>query len=90
MNIVQQKTWKPGVYNYSNEGVASWCDFAVAIRDIAGLKTKLSPIETQQYPTPAVRPKYSVLNKRKIKETFGLEIPYWRKSLEDCIHLLNR
>lgn len=89
LKIVQQDTWKPGVYNYSNEGVASWYDFAVAIRDIAKLNAKLSPIETHQYPTPAVRPKYSVLNKKKIKETFGLEIPYWRESLEKCIHLLN-
>lgn len=89
LNIVQRETWNAGVYNYSNEGVASWYDFAIAIRDIARLKTKLSPIETHQYPTPAIRPKYSVLNKKKIKETFGIEIPYWRKSLEDCIHLLN-
>ncbi len=88
LGIIRHEEWKPGIYNYSNEGVASWYDFAVAIRDIAGLKTKLSPIETSQYPTPAVRPKYSVLNKKKIKETFGLEIPYWRESLEKCIALL--
>ena len=78
-----------GVYNYSNEGVASWYDFAVAIRDIAGLKTKISPIETIQYPTPATRPKYSVLNKKKVKDTFGIEIPYWRDSLVDCMKLLS-
>jgi len=77
-----------GVFHYSNEGVASWYDFAVAIRDIAGLKTMITPIETSQYPTPATRPKYSVLNKKKIKETFGIEIPYWRDSLEDCMTLL--
>ena len=88
LHIIQQKEWKPGIYNYSNEGVASWYDFAVAIRDIAGLKTKISPIETSQYPTPAVRPKYSVLNKNKIKETFGLEIPHWKESLEKCMKLL--
>jgi dTDP-4-dehydrorhamnose reductase len=62
-----------GVFNFSNEGVASWYDFAIAIRDIAGLKTKILPIETSQYPTPAVRPKYSVLNKKKIKEIFQIE-----------------
>ena len=78
-----------GVYNYSNEGVASWYDFAVAIRDIAGLKTKITPIETTQYPTPATRPKYSVLNKKKVKDTFGIEIPYWRDSLVDCMKLLS-
>jgi dTDP-4-dehydrorhamnose reductase len=77
-----------GVYNFSNEGVASWYDFAVAIRDIAGLKTKISPIETSQYPTPAIRPKYSVLNKKKVKQTFGIEIPYWRDSLVSCMALV--
>ena len=77
-----------GVYNFSNEGVASWFDFAIAIRDIAGLKTKILPIETLQYPTPAVRPKYSVLNKRKIKLAFGIEIPYWRDSLASCMEII--
>ena len=88
LHIIQQKEWKPGIYNYSNEGVASWYDFAVAIRDMAVLKTKILPIETSQYPTPAVRPKYSVLNKKKIKEIFALEIPHWRESLEKCMKLL--
>ena len=88
LHIIRKEEWKPGIYNYSNEGVVSWYDFAVAIRDIAGLNTKIYPIETSQYPTPAVRPKYSVLNKKKIKETFGIEIPYWRESLEKCMPLL--
>jgi len=78
-----------GVYNYSNEGVASWYDFAVAIRDIAGLSAKIAPIETSQYPTPATRPKYSVLNKKKIKAEFGISIPYWRDSLEICMKLIS-
>jgi dTDP-4-dehydrorhamnose reductase len=77
-----------GVYHYSNEGVASWYDFAIAIRDIAGLKTKIIPIETSEYPTPAIRPKYSVLNKKKVKDTFGIEIPYWRDSLVACMTLI--
>ena len=77
-----------GVFNYSDEGVASWYDFAIAIRDISRLPTTILPIETTQYPTPATRPKYSVLNKRKIKETFHLEIPYWRSSLKACLALL--
>jgi dTDP-4-dehydrorhamnose reductase len=85
LELVSAEHWKPGIYNYSNEGVASWYDFALAIRDLAGLKAKILPIETAQYPTPAARPKYSVLNKRKLKETFGVEIPYWRDSLEKCI-----
>lgn len=78
-----------GVFNYSNEGVASWYDFAVAIRDIAGLKTKITPIDTTQYPTPAVRPKYSVLDKKKVKTTFGIGIPYWRDSLTACMTLIS-
>jgi dTDP-4-dehydrorhamnose reductase len=77
-----------GVFHYSNEGVASWYDFAVAIRDLSGLHTPIYPIETSQYPTPAARPKYSILNKQKFKSTFGIEIPYWRDSLRDCIHSL--
>lgn len=88
LQILQQPEWKPGVYNYSNEGVASWYDFAIAIRDLGGLTTRVLPIETSQYPTPAVRPKYSVLNKKKIKSAYALEIPYWRDSLTACIKLL--
>ena len=88
IDIIQQPDWKPGIYHYSNEGVASWYDFAVAICDIAGLKTKLGPIESYQYPTPAVRPKYSVLNKKKFKDTFGIQIPYWRDSLVACMDSL--
>jgi dTDP-4-dehydrorhamnose reductase len=79
---------KYGVYHYSNEGVASWFDFAVAIRDIAHLQTPIAPIETSQYPTPAARPHYSLLNKKKFKETFGIAIPYWRQSLERCMQQL--
>jgi dTDP-4-dehydrorhamnose reductase len=88
LKILLFEVWQPGIYHYSNEGVASWYDFAMAIRDYAGLKTTINPIETFQYPTPAVRPPYTVLNKRKIKETFALEIPYWRESLQHCMALL--
>ncbi len=88
LQIITSGKWTPGIYNYSNEGVASWYDFAVAIKNIAGLQTQIVPIETKDYPTPATRPKYSVLNKKKIKQTFAVQIPYWRESLEDCIKLL--
>jgi dTDP-4-dehydrorhamnose reductase len=88
LEIVTGKDWKPGLYHYSNEGVASWFDFAIAIRDIAGLKTPIYPIETSQYPTPAVRPKYSVLNKKKFKDTFNISIPYWRDSLINCMQII--
>lgn len=77
-----------GVFNYTNEGIASWYDFALAVRDFANLTTAIKPIPTKQYPTPAVRPKYSVLDKSKIKTVFGIEIPYWRDSLGTCIKLI--
>jgi dTDP-4-dehydrorhamnose reductase len=74
-----------GVYHYSNEGVASWYDFAKEILELEGLKTHVLPIETYEYPLPAPRPQYSVLNKRKIKDTFGIVIPHWKDSLRKCI-----
>jgi dTDP-4-dehydrorhamnose reductase len=73
------------IYNYSNEGVASWYDFAKAIFEIADIDCKVNPIETKEYPTPAARPSYSLLNKAKIKKAFGIEIPYWRNSLTHCL-----
>lgn len=72
---------KPGVFHFSNEGVCSWFDFAHAIVEIAGLNCAVKPILTAQYPTPATRPAVSILNKNKIKETLGIEIPHWRDSL---------
>ncbi|HBI39562.1 MAG TPA: dTDP-4-dehydrorhamnose reductase [Tenacibaculum sp.] len=73
------------IYHYSNEGVASWYDFAKAIMEISGINCKVKPIETKEYPTPAKRPNYSLLNKSKIKKEFNITIPYWRDSLNDCI-----
>ena len=73
------------IYHYSNEGVCSWYDFAKAIFDLQDIDIKLFPIATEEYPTPAKRPHYSVLSKKKIKEDFGIEIPYWRDSLKDCL-----
>lgn len=79
-----------GIYHYSNEGVASWYDFAYEIRELTGARCNIIPIETKDYPLPAPRPAYAVLNKEKIKEQFGLEIPHWKTSLKNCIHILNR
>jgi len=76
------------VFHYSNEGVASWYDFAIAITQFAGIECKILPIETKDYPLPAKRPFYSVLNKSKFKERFHVEIPYWRESLQECINKL--
>lgn len=81
----EQRTDISGIFHYSNEGCASWYDFAKAVFHIAGINCKLSPITTEQYPTPAARPHYSVLNKSKIKTTFNIEIPYWIDSLKDCM-----
>ncbi len=78
-----------GIYHYSNEGVASWYDFAVEIMSLSNLKCTVHPIETFQYPTPAPRPSFSVLNKEKIKNDFGIEIPHWKSSLKKCIQILN-
>ena len=73
------------IYNYSNEGVSSWYDFAKAIFELSDIDCNIKPIETKEYPTPAQRPHYSLLNKSKIKEHFKLAIPYWKDSLESCL-----
>lgn len=78
------------VYHFSNEGVASWFDFAKAIMELAEIDCHVKPIESKEYPTPAKRPHYSVLNKVKIKADFGVEVPYWRDSLKECIEILNQ
>lgn len=86
-----EKGIKPGAYHFSNEGVISWYDFTKAIHRIAGIKTcQVRPLHTSEYPTPAKRPAYSVLDKTKIKETYGIEIPYWEDSLEECIASLSK
>ena len=80
----------PGIYHFSNEGVCSWYDFTKAIHRLAGITTcQVKPLHTEEYPTPAKRPHYSVLDKTKIKNTYHIEIPYWMDSLESCISELN-
>ena len=79
----------PSIYHFSNEGVISWYDFAKAIHRLAGINTcHVRPLHTAEYPTPAKRPHYSVLDKTKMKKTYGIEIPYWEESLKDCIDRL--
>ena len=76
----------PGIYHFSNEGVCSWYDFTKAIHRLAGINTcSVKPLHTSEYPTKAMRPHYSVLDKTKIKETYHIEIPYWMDSLQSCI-----
>ena len=80
----------PGIYHFSNEGVCSWYDFTKSIHRIAGIgNCKVSPLHTDEYPAKAPRPHYSVLDKTKIKHTYGIEIPHWEESLEQCIKELN-
>ena len=77
---------RPGIYHFSNEGVTSWYDFTKAIHRLAGITTcRVRPLHTAEYPTPAARPHCSVLDKTKIKQTYGIDIPYWEESLADCI-----
>jgi len=76
------------IYHFSNEGVLSWYDFAKEIMRMAKIECRVDPIETKEYPTPAPRPHYSLLNKAKIKQTFQLEIPYWKESLDACLRVL--
>ena len=86
--IPQIENSKVEIYNYSNEGVLSWYDFAKEIMKMAKLDCKVKAIETYQYPTPAKRPHFSLLNKSKIKSKFNLEIPYWKDGLDDCLKRL--
>jgi len=93
MNIVSgvirnQFVLNSGIYNYSNEGVCSWFDFATEIVRIAGLNCKINPVLTKEYQQAAKRPVYSVMDKTRIRESYNLEIPYWRESLEKCMKLL--
>jgi dTDP-4-dehydrorhamnose reductase len=87
--IRNQFALSAGVFNYSNEGVCSWYDFATEIINEAGLQCKVSPVLTKEYRLAAQRPEYSVLDKSKIKEIYNLTIPHWRTSLSKCINLLN-
>lgn len=85
LHIISFGKWKAGIYHYSNEGVISWYDFAVAIKELTGSNCKVNAIPTSAYPTPAKRPAYSVLDKSKIMATFDLLIPGWKNSLATCL-----
>ncbi|MFX4153532.1 dTDP-4-dehydrorhamnose reductase [Aliarcobacter butzleri] len=87
--IPQIENEKVEIVNFSNEGVVSWYDFAKEIMKMAKIDCKINPIESFQYPTPAVRPHFSVLNKAKIKAMFNVEIPYWKDGLDDCLKRLD-
>ena len=88
MTAIQQGI-HPGIYHFSDEGVTSWYDFTKSIHRLAGITTcRVRPLHTSEYPTPAARPHYSVLDKTKIKQTYGIDIPHWEESLAECIEQL--
>ena len=77
-----------GIYHFSNEGVCSWYDFAVEIRDLCGNTCDIRPCHSGEFPSKVERPHYSVLDKTKVKNTFGAAVPYWKDSLKECIQKL--
>ena len=87
--VINHANWQPGVYNYSNLGEISWYEFALAIQEISGLDCKVSGIPSSQFLTPAKRPVFSLLDKSKIKDTYGLIIPDYEASLRKCMGLMN-
>lgn len=88
LGIIQTGNTNYGLYHYSNEGLTSWYDFAVAIFELGGVSARAIPIRTAEYPTKATRPAYSVLDKTKAKTQLGLTIPHWRVSLQECLRRL--
>jgi dTDP-4-dehydrorhamnose reductase len=89
-SFIDCEQWHPGIYHFSNEGAISWYDSTIAIHRLAGITTcHVLPCMTEDYPTAAKRPHYSVLDKNKIKSTLGFEIPYWEDSLEQCIYMID-
>ena len=88
MAVVEQNIGA-GIYHFSNEGVCSWYDFAKAIVELQHIKSTVLPINTNEYPLPAPRPYYSVLDKSLFKATTGISIPHWRDSLKQCLNQLN-
>ena len=85
LTIITHPKWEPGIYNFSNEGEISWYEFALAIQEIGGFDCAVSGIPSSAYPTPAKRPQFSLLDKTKIKNTFGVVVPDYKESLAKCM-----
>lgn len=85
LTIVSSGNWHPGIYHFSNKGVISWYDFAVAIRELSGSHCVVNPIPSSAYPTPAKRPSYSVMDTSRINEVYGIELEEWKNSLIECL-----
>ncbi|MBB1194905.1 dTDP-4-dehydrorhamnose reductase [Flavobacterium sp. SOK18b] len=88
LTILNHSNWQAGIYNFSNEGEISWYEFALAIQEIGGFECQVSGIPAAQYPTPAKRPAFSLLDKTKIKASFGVVVPSYKESLMACMRLL--
>ena len=86
----KEKIKKTEIFHFSDEGIASWYDFAVSVMEIAALNCRVKPLLTFEYPLPAKRPAFSVMSKKKISEFLSVNIPHWRNSLEECIHKLKQ
>lgn len=86
--VIEASCWLPGIYHFSNEGVCSWYDFACEIHRQAGIECEVRPILSEHYPSKTPRPHYSVLDKTKMKETFGIRIPHWTEALARCLQHL--
>jgi dTDP-4-dehydrorhamnose reductase len=85
MHAISYPTWHSGIYNFSNAGVISWYDFAVEIKAQVNSKCTVKPIPTSSYPTPAKRPAYSVMDKKKLTQDFEYVVANWKESLSACI-----
>lgn len=85
ISILRAPEWKPGTYHFSNDGTISWFDFANAIKELKGLSCRINPVTTPEYPTPARRPPYSVLDTTKIQQVYGVKPSYWKDSLQECL-----
>lgn len=90
LSILGSQKWVAGIYHYSNEGIITWYDFAKAIQQYIHSSCQVNAIPTTEFPTPAKRPAYSVLNKEKIKSTFGITIPHWEESIHICLEQLKK
>lgn len=85
LKILESSTWVPGIYHFSNDGAITWHQFAMAIRDLSGFSCGVKSLTTPEYPTPARRPHYSVLDKSKMVHTFGIALKPWHQSLQACL-----
>lgn len=85
MSIISSGDWHPGIYHFSNQGIISWFDFAIAIKGLSGSNCKVNPITTVQYPTPAKRPAYSVMDSAKLSRTYNIPLTGWKQSLQTCL-----